>query len=112
MGSTKSDSFMRFLAIIGAILIVIVAILDFMEFPNLLTVAFGIIWFVIGIILLMSCFKPNNPVPYNEVFILIIGILTIVLAFALQSVGLNPGFIIPLIAGIMITIGGIIGMLT
>ncbi|TFG02932.1 MAG: hypothetical protein EU540_00595 [Promethearchaeota archaeon] len=113
MGSKSDrDSFMRFLAIIGGILIVIVAILDFMGFPNLISVAYGIIWIVIGLIILMSCFKPNDPVPYNEGFILIMGIVTIVLAFVLEGMGLGAGFIVALIAGIMITIGGFIGILT
>ncbi|MFX0187814.1 MAG: hypothetical protein ACFE8A_08765 [Candidatus Hodarchaeota archaeon] len=100
------DTFMKFLAIIGAILVIIVAIIHFIGFPNLVSIAYGLIWFVIGLIILMSCFKPDNPIPFNEAFILIMGIIVLVLGFVM---GFN---IIAIIAGIIIIIGGFIGMLT
>jgi len=107
MGSKKSDrdTFMKFLAIIGAILVIIVAIWNFIGFPNLMSVAIGLIWFVIGLIILMSCFKPNNPVPFNEAFILIMGIIVLVLGFVFFN-------LIAIIAGIIIIVGGFIGLLT
>ena len=108
MGSKNDpDNFMRLLAIIGAVLVVIVAILCFMGGLNLVRIAFGIIWLLIGIVILMSCFKPNNPVPYNEAFILIMGIVVLVLTFVISCM-----WIISLIAGIIIIVGGFIGMLT
>jgi len=108
MGSkSDSDNFMRLLAIIGAILVVIVAILCFIGFTSIINIAKGLVWILIGIVILMSCFKPNNPVPYNEAFILIMGIVVLVLSFVFTC-----HFIIALIAGIIIIVGGFIGMLT
>ena len=108
MGSkSDSDNFMRLLAIIGAILVVIVAILCFIGFTSIINIAKGLVWILIGIVILMSCFKPNNPVPYNEAFILIMGIVVLVLSFVFTC-----NFIIALIAGIIIIVGGFIGMLT
>ncbi len=110
MTRSDRDSFMKFLAIIGGILVIIVAIVYFTAFPNLVAVAYGLIFFVVGLIVLMSCFKPNNPVPFNEAFILIMGIITLVLGFVLGGWG-GIG-IVAIIAGIIIIVAGFIGMLT
>ena len=100
------DTFMKLLAIIGAVLIIIGAILCFISL-SLISIAYGLVWFVIGLIILMSCFKPNNPIPFNEGFILIMGVIALVLAFVIPC-----HFIVDLIAAIIILIGGFIGLLT
>jgi len=100
------DSFMKLLAIIGAVLIIIGAILCFISL-SLISIAYGLVWFVIGLMILMSCFKPDNPIPFNEAFILIMGIVALVLTFVRAC-----NFILDLIAAIIILIGGFIGLLT
>ena len=67
MGKSDSDNFMRLLAIIGGILAVIVAIICFMGFTNIINIAKGLVWILIGIVILMSCFKPNNQTLHSKV---------------------------------------------
>lgn len=86
---------MKTLAMIGGIIGLIEAIVGF--FWSYF--GFGFVSAIIGIILsvlvLLSVFRPGNPIPYNAIVLIIFGILMIIFS--------------SLIGGILVLIGGILG---
>ena len=94
----------RLLAGIGAIIFIILAIIRFMGF-NLLGIVWGILLLLVGLVVLISCFGSyKHGIPFTAVFILVMGIVGIIIGYL--------GFwIVGLIAGILIFIAGIIGLL-
>jgi hypothetical protein len=94
----------RLLAGIGAIILVILAILAFMGF-SLQGVIRGLLLLLVGLVVLISCFGSyKHGIPFTAVFILVMGIVAII-------IGYLAGGIFGLIAGIIIFIAGIIGLL-
>ncbi len=94
----------RLLAGIGAIIFIILAILAFMGF-NLMGVIKGLLLLVVGLVVLISCFGSyKHGIPFTAVFILVMGIVGII-------IGYLAGGTFGLIAGIIIFIAGIIGLL-
>ena len=94
----------RLLAGVGAIILIILAILAFMGF-SLTGIICGILLLLVGLVILISCFGSyKSDIPFNAVFILIMGIVAII-------IGWLCGGIFGLIAGIIVLIAGIIGLL-
>ena len=94
----------RLLAGIGAIIFIILAILNFMSF-NLMAIIWGILLLLVGLVVLISCFGSyKHGIPFTAVFILVMGIVGII-------IGILGGGIPGLIAGILVFIAGIIGLL-
>lgn len=100
----NNASMVRLLAGIGAIIFVILAIIRFMGF-NLMGIVWGLLLLLVGLVVLISCFGSyKHGIPFTAIFILVMGIVGIIIGWY--------GFsIIGLIAGILIFIAGIIGLL-
>ena len=97
-------SLVRLLAGIGAIILVILAIIRFMGF-NLMGFVWGLLLLLVGLVVLISCFGSyKHGIPFTAVFILVMGIVGIIIG----SLGF---WFVGLIAGILIFIAGIIGLL-
>jgi len=94
----------RLLAGIGAIIFIILAIIRFMGF-SLMGIVWGILLLLVGLVVLISCFGSyKHGIPFTAVFILVMGIVGIIIG----SLGF---WFVGLIAGILIFIAGIIGLL-
>jgi len=94
----------RLLAGVGAIILIILAILAFMGF-SLRGFINGILLLLVGLVILISCFGSyKSDIPFSGVFILIMGIVAIIIGYIF-------GGLIGLIAGIIVLIAGIIGVL-
>ncbi len=94
----------RLLAAIGAIILVILAIMKFIS-PSLPGIIGGLLLMLVGIIVLISCFGSyKHGIPFTALFILIMGIVGCVIGFMFASW-------IGLIAGILILIAGIVGLM-
>ncbi len=107
MGNThrvNNAAMVRLLAGIGGIILVILAIIRFMGF-NLMGFVWGILLLLVGLVVLISCFGSyKHGIPFTAVFILVMGIVGIIIGYW--------GFgLVGLIAGILIFIAGIIGLL-
>ncbi len=107
MGSTHRVNhapMVRLLAGIGGIIFVILAIVRFMGL-NLLGIVWGLLLLLVGLVVLISCFGSyKHGIPFTAVFILVMGIVGIIIGWL--------GFqILGLIAGILVFIAGIIGLL-
>ena len=100
----NNASMVRLLAGIGAIIFVILAIIRFMGF-SLMGIVWGLLLLLVGLVVLISCFGSyKHGIPFTAIFILVMGIVGIIIGWY--------GFsIIGLIAGILIFIAGIIGLL-
>ena len=89
---------MKILAMLGGIIGIIESIAGFFGW-GFWGWGYPIVWPIIGIILsilvLLSVYRPGNPIPYNGIVLLIFGILMIVLSTA------NIGGILTLVAGIL-----------
>lgn len=94
----------RLLAGVGGIILVILAIIRFMGF-SLMGIVWGILLLLVGLVILISCFGSyKHGIPFTAVFILVMGIVAIIIGYM--------GFgIIGLIAGILVFLAGIIGLL-
>ena len=109
MGSKRSHhvsypGLVRLLAGIGAIILIILAIMSFMGF-SLTGIICGLLLLLVGLVILISCFGSyKSDIPFNAVFILIMGIVAII-------IGYLCGGIFGLIAGIIVLVAGIIGVL-
>ena len=110
MGSKKSSyrvsnpGVVRLLAGIGAIILLILAIMAFMGF-SLPGIICGLLLLLVGLIVLISCFGSyRHGIPFTALFILVMGIVAIVIGWICAG-------IFGLIAGILIFIAGIIGLL-
>jgi len=96
--------FVRLLAGIGAIILIILAIIAFMGF-SLRGIINGLLLLLVGLIVLISCFGSyKHGIPFTALFILIMGIVCIVIGWFCAG-------LFGLIAGILVFIAGIIGLL-
>jgi hypothetical protein len=109
VGSKKSyrvsnPGIVRLLAGIGAIIFIILALIRFISF-SLMGVVWGLLLLLVGLIVLISCFGSyRHGIPFTALFILVMGIVACIIGYL--------GFgIVGLIAGILIFIAGIIGLL-
>lgn len=94
----ESKGLMKILAMIGGIVAFIEAIVGFFGWGFYGWGIFSsIVALILAIIVLLSVFRPDNPIPYNAIFLIIFGILMIVFS--------------SLIGGILVLIGGIIGFI-
>ena len=106
MGS-KSDNkgIAKLLAIIGGIVALIEAILSLTRGKGIVDLNFGlvnniiaaIIAIILAIIVLLSALKPNKPIPFNAILLIILGIVMIIFS--------------SLIGGILVLIAGIVLLL-
>ena len=107
MGNThrvNNAPMVRLLAGIGAVIFIILAIIRFMGF-SLMGIVWGILLLLVGLVVLISCFGSyKHGIPFTAVFILVMGIVGIIIG----SLGF---WFVGLIAGILIFIAGIIGLL-
>ena len=107
MGNThrvNNAPMVRLLAGIGAIIFVILAIVRFMGL-NLIGIVWGLLLLLVGLVVLISCFGSyKHGIPFTAIFILVMGIVGIIIGYlGFQWLGL--------IAGILVFIAGIIGLL-
>jgi uncharacterized membrane protein len=98
MGKATYEDIVKLLAILGGIVAIIEAILFFggrsvQKYYNLGWIA-AIIALIFGILVLFSVFKPDNPIPYNWIYLIVFGIVIIIC-------GSLIGGILVLIAGIL-----------
>ena len=94
-----SNNIMKILAIIGALILFVAGILGF--FGSLVGIIIGFVDIVLAIIILLSCLRPGNPIPFSKIVILILGIIALILGI----VGIGW---LGITAGIIIIIGAII----
>ena len=98
MGKATYEDLVKLLAILGGIITIIEAIFSLVgrsvqKYYNFGCVA-AIIAIIFGILVLFSVFKPDNPIPYNWIYLIVFGIVIIVC-------GSLIGGILVLIAGIL-----------
>ena len=98
MGKATYEDFVKLLAILGGIIAIIEAIFSLFgrsvqRYYNLGWIA-AIIAIIFGILVLFSVFKPDNPIPYNWIYLIVFGIVIIIC-------GSLIGGILVLIAGIL-----------
>jgi hypothetical protein len=98
MGKATYEDLVKLLAIFGGIIAIIEAILtlagrSIQRYYNLGWIA-AIIAIIFGILVLFSVFKPDNPIPYNWIYLIVFGIVIIIC-------GSLIGGILVLIAGIL-----------
>lgn len=95
----------KLLAGIGAIILLILAIIAFSGGFNLMGIIQGILLLLVGLVILISCFgSSSHGIPFSGLFILIMGIVAIIIGYLCAG-------LYGLIAGIIVFIGGIIGLL-
>ena len=103
-GHCSNPGLVRLLAGVGAIILVILAIIRFMGF-NLMAIICGILLLLVGLVILISCFGSyKSDIPFTGVFILVMGIVAIVIGWLCSG-------LFGLIAGILVLIAGILGIL-
>ena len=68
---------MKLFAIIGALVAIIQAIMGFIS-PSYMGLAGHILALILAVIVCYSVFKPDDPIPYDKLWLLIFGILLIV----------------------------------
>ncbi|TFG05811.1 MAG: hypothetical protein EU539_08900 [Promethearchaeota archaeon] len=103
-GDVSNAGIVRLLAGIGAIIFLILAIFSFMGFSANAIIC-GLLLLVVGLIVLISCFGSyRSGIPFSAVFILVMGIVGII-------IGWLCGGIFGIIAGILIFVAGIVGLL-
>jgi len=87
---------MKLLAMLGGIIALIEAIAGFFGWGFYGWGIFSsIVAIIIAIVVLLSVFRPDNPIPYNAMFLIIFGIIMIVFS--------------SIFGGILVLIGGILG---
>lgn len=102
-GHCSNPGLVRLLAGVGAIILLILAIFAFRR--GLGGIICGLLLLLVGLVILISCFGSyKSDIPFNALFILIMGIVAII-------IGYLCGGWIGLIAGIIVLIAGIIGLL-
>ncbi len=103
-GDVSHPGLVRLLAGVGAVILIILAIIRFIGF-SLMGIVWGILLLLVGLVILISCFGSyKSDIPFNAAFIIIMGIVAIVIGYL--------GFgLIGLIAGILVLVAGIIGVL-
>ena len=98
MGKATYEDFVKLLAILGGIIAIIEAIFSLFgrsvqRYYNLGWIA-AIVAIIFGTLVLFSVFKPDNPIPYNWIYLIVFGIVIIIC-------GSIIGGILVLIAGIL-----------
>ena len=92
MNKSDKEKLMKLFAIIGALVAIIQAILGFAGgawFP----IIGPLIALILAIIVCLSVFKPNDPIPYDKMWLLIFGVLLIIFGSWLGGVLLIIGAI-------------------
>jgi len=103
-GHVSNPGIVRLLAGVGAIILIILAIIAFMGF-HLQGIICGILLILVGLVILISCFGSyKSEIPFTGVFILVMGIVAIIIGYLCSG-------IFGLIAGILVLVAGIIGVL-
>jgi uncharacterized membrane protein len=98
MGKATYEDLVKLLALLGGIITIIEAIFSLFgrsvqKYYNLGWIA-AIVAIIFGILVLFSVFKPDNPIPYNWIYLIVFGIVIIIC-------GSLIGGILVLIAGIL-----------
>ena len=98
MGKATYEDLVKLLALLGGIITIIEAIFSLFgrsvqRYYNLGWIA-AIVAIIFGILVLFSVFKPDNPIPYNWIYLIVFGIVIIIC-------GSIIGGILVLIAGIL-----------
>lgn len=97
------DQIMKVFGIIGGFILLIGAVLRFFT-PYGMNVIIGLLDLCFAVLILLSCFKPDEPIPFNEFLFLVLGI--IVLIIGIVSLGFFE-----IVGGICLIIGGVVGLL-
>ena len=93
----ENDRIMYWLALIGAIIGIIQAVIGFF-WAGWLGVIGSILALIIALIILLATLKPDNPIPFSGLVLLILGILLLIFG--------------SFIGGILVIVAGIIGLVT
>ena len=98
MGKATYEDLVKLLALLGGIITIIEAIFSLFgrsvqRYYNLGWIA-AIVAIIFAILVLFSVFKPDNPIPYNWIYLIVFGIVIIIC-------GSIIGGILVLIAGIL-----------
>ncbi len=96
----KNSKLISFICIIGGLVGVVFAILRIINL-DLENILYGFLGLVFSIVVIIQCLKPDDPIPYHWLLFIIFGILIAIFA------GLSGG----LVAGIIITIGGLVALI-
>ena len=106
MGSDRVShvGLVKLLAGVGAVIFIILALIRFIGF-SLMGVVWGLLLLLVGLIVLISLFgSRKRGIPFTALFILVMGIVACIIGYlAFSWIGL--------IAGILIFVAGIIGLL-
>jgi len=106
MGSSDVSNvgIVKLLAGVGAVIFIILALVRFIEI-SLIGIVYGLLLLLVGLIVLISLFgSRKRGIPFTALFILVMGIVACIIGyFAFSWLGL--------IAGILIFVAGIIGLL-
>lgn len=106
MGSrdVSNVGIVKLLAGVGAVIFIILALIRFISF-SLIGVVWGLLLLLVGLIVLISCFgSRKRGIPFTALFILVMGIVACIIGYF--------GFgLVGLIAGILIFVAGIVGLL-
>ena len=95
MAKAKYEGIAKILVIIGGLITVIDAILGFVH-PGWASYVGPVIALILGVIALLSAIKPDDPIPWNKLFLVILGIIMII--FSAWYIG----GILVLVAGILL----------
>jgi hypothetical protein len=95
----KYEGLAKLLVIIGGLVVIIEAIMAMtgnalVKFDVGTGIVGHVIALILGIVALLSGIKPDDPIPFNGIFLLILGIVMIVLGIV--------------IGGVLVLIGGIL----
>ena len=101
MGKATYEDLVKLVSILGGIIAIIEAIFTLagrsvQRYYNFGWIA-AIIAIIFGILVLFSVFKPDNPIPYNWIYLIVFGIVIIVCG--------------SLICGILVLIAGILKLI-
>ena len=94
MAKAKYEGIAKILVIIGGLIAIIDAISGFVS-PGWSSYVGPIIALILGVIALLSAVKPDDPIPWNKLFLVILGIIMIILSAWY-------------VGGILVLIGGIL----
>ncbi|MHA1723997.1 MAG: hypothetical protein ACTSYC_04675 [Promethearchaeota archaeon] len=102
MPKYKRYSTMKIFAVIGGILVLVESFLSFVGRSFTIFISLGgsiigpIIGIILGLVVFLACVRPEDPIPFNAVLFLILGILIIIFS--------------SLIGGILVLIAGVLGL--
>jgi hypothetical protein len=92
--------YMKLLAMIGGIVGLIESIIGFFFSWSIIYIwiAGPIIGIVLSVLVLLSVYRPGNPIPYKGIFLLIFGIIMLIITPAV-------------IGGVLVLVAGILGLI-